>query len=243
MPNFKPLKHSRVSEEVLRQLKETIILGEFKPGQKLPSERELTEAFRVSRSVIREAIRALEITGFVVLRQGPTGGAFVTDLSFDHVGEAFLDVFLANKVAIRELAHVRYYIEPEVARLAALHADASGHKRLVEAQEAEFIDVSTTSDRIDQLQKVHVVLAESCENHFFEAIVKSMLKLTYEIVEAVDPDHSALHMPGQHRDIVETVLNRNAEAAKEAMACHLEKFCENLIKMEKVYRQKSKVAA
>lgn len=243
MPNFKPLKHSRVSEEVLRQLKEAIILGEFKPGQKLPSERELTEAFRVSRSVIREAIRALEITGFVVLRQGPTGGAFVTDLSFDHVGEAFLDVFLANKVAIRELAHVRYYIEPEVARLAALHADASGHKRLVEAQEAEFIDVSTTSDRIDQLQKVHVVLAESCENHFFEAIVKSMLKLTYEIVEAVDPDHSALHMPGQHRDIVEAVLNRNAEAAKEAMACHLEKFCENLIKMEKVYRQKSKVAA
>lgn len=243
MPNFKPLKHSRVSEEVLRQLKEAIILGEFKPGQKLPSERELTEAFRVSRSVIREAIRALEITGFVVLRQGPTGGAFVTDLSFDHVGEAFLDVFLANKVAIRELAHVRYYIEPEVARLAALHADASGHKRLVEAQEAEFIHVSTTSDRIDQLQKVHVVLAESCENHFFEAIVKSMLKLTYEIVEAVDPDHSALHMPGQHRDIVETVLNRNAEAAKEAMACHLEKFCENLIKMEKVYRQKSKVAA
>jgi len=243
MPNFKPLKQSRVSEEVLRQLKEAILLGEFKAGQKLPSERELTEAFRVSRSVIREAIRALEITGFVVLRQGPAGGAFVTDLSFDHVGDAFLDVFLANKVAIPELAHVRSYIEPEVARLAALHANASDKKRLVEAQEAEFFDVNTTSDRINQLQKVHVVLAEMCANHFFEAIVKSMLKLTYEIVEAVDPDHKALHMPGEHRDIVEAILHGNAEAAKEAMTCHLEKFCQNLIKMEKAYRQKTKVAA
>jgi GntR family transcriptional repressor for pyruvate dehydrogenase complex len=243
MPNFKPLKQSRVSEEVLRQLKEAIILGEFKSGQKLPSERELTEAFRVSRSVIREAIRALEITGFVALRHGPAGGAFVKDLSFDHVGDAFLDVFLANKVAIRELADVRYYIEPEVARLAALHANASGKKRLVEAQEAEFIDVSTTSDRIDQLQKVHLVIAEMCANHFFEAIAKSMLKLTYEIVEAVDPDHSALHMPGEHRDIIEAILHGNAEAAKEAMACHLEKFCQSLIKMEKVYRQKANVTA
>jgi GntR family transcriptional repressor for pyruvate dehydrogenase complex len=243
MPNFKPLKQSRVSEEVLRQLKEAIILGEFKSGQKLPSERELTEAFRVSRSVIREAIRALEITGFVALRHGPAGGAFVKDLSFDHVGDAFLDVFLANKVAIWELADVRYYIEPEVARLAALHANASGKKRLVEAQEAEFIDVSTTSDRIDQLQKVHLVIAEMCANHFFEAIAKSMLKLTYEIVEAVDPDHSALHMPGEHRDIIEAILHGNAEAAKEAMACHLEKFCQSLIKMEKVYRQKANVTA
>jgi GntR family transcriptional repressor for pyruvate dehydrogenase complex len=243
MPSFKPLKQSRVSEEVLRQLKEAIILGEFKSGQKLPSERELTEAFRVSRSVIREAIRALEITGFVGLRHGPAGGAFVKDLSFDHVGDAFLDVFLANKVAIRELADVRYYIEPEVARLAALQANASGKKRLVEAQEAEFIEVSTTSDRIDQLQKVHLVIAELCANHFFEAIAKSMLKLTYEIVEAVDPDHRALHMPGEHCDIIEAILHRNAEAAKEAMACHLEKFCQSLIKMEKVYRQKAKVTA
>ena len=83
MHTFKPVKQPRISEEVLRQLKEAILLGQFKSGEKLPSERELTEEFRVSRGVIREAIRALEITGFVVTRQGPAGGAFVTELSFD----------------------------------------------------------------------------------------------------------------------------------------------------------------
>ena len=100
MSHFRPIKQSRISEEVLRQLKEAILLRKFKSGEKLPSERELTEQFQVSRGVIREAIRALEITGFVITRQGPAGGAFVTELSFDHVGNAFLDLFLANRVSI-----------------------------------------------------------------------------------------------------------------------------------------------
>jgi GntR family transcriptional repressor for pyruvate dehydrogenase complex len=230
MGQFKSVRQSRVSEAVLAQLKEAILLGHFKSGEKLPSERELTQEFQVSRGVIREAIRALEITGFVVLRQGPTGGAFVTNLSFDHVGNAFLDLFLANKVSMPELAHVRYYIEPEVARLAALNATAQDKKRLAEAQEAEFLPVTTATARIGQLQRVHHIIAESCRNHFFEAISKSMMRLTYEIVEAVDPDHQALHMPGEHQEIIEAVTNGNADKAKAAMRKHLEKFRDNLFR-------------
>jgi GntR family transcriptional repressor for pyruvate dehydrogenase complex len=243
MGQFKSVRQSRVSEAVLAQLKEAILLGHFKSGEKLPSERELTQEFQVSRGVIREAIRALEITGFVVLRQGPTGGAFVTNLSFDHVGNAFLDLFLANKVSMPELAHVRYYIEPEVARLAALNATAQDKKRLAEAQEAEFLPVTTATARIGQLQRVHHIIAESCRNHFFEAISKSMMRLTYEIVEAVDPDHQALHMPGEHQEIIEAVTNGNADKAKAAMRKHLEKFRDNLIKMEAAYRQKIALTA
>ena len=243
MGQFKSVRQSRVSEAVLAQLKEAILLGHFKSGEKLPSERELTAEFQVSRGVIREAIRALEITGFVVLRQGPTGGAFVTNLSFDHVGNAFLDLFLANKVSIPELAHVRYYVEPEVARLAALNATEEDKKRLAEAQEAEFLAVTTATARINQLQRVHHIIAESCRNHFFEAITKSMMRLTYEIVEAVDPDHQALHMPGEHQTIIDAVINGNADEAKAAMKKHLEKFRDNLIKMEAAYRQKTALTA
>ena len=243
MGRFKSVRQSRVSEAVLAQLKEAILLGHFKSGEKLPSERELTAEFQVSRGVIREAIRALEITGFVVLRQGPTGGAFVTNLSFDHVGDAFLDLFLANKVSIPELAHVRYYVEPEVARLAALNATEEDKKRLAEAQEAEFLAVTTATARINQLQRVHHIIAESCRNHFFEAITKSMMRLTYEIVEAVDPDHQALHMPGEHQKVIEAIVNGNADEAEAAMKKHLEKFRDNLIKMEAAYRQQLEMTA
>jgi len=242
MGRFKPIRQIRVSEEVLSQLKESILLGKFKSGEKLPSERELTEEFQVSRGVIREAIRILEITGFVVLRQGPTGGAFVTDLSFDHVGNAFLDLFLTNKVSIPELANVRYYVEPEIARLAAINATKEDKKRLIEAQEEESLAATTTAARITQFQKVHRVIAESCKNHFYEAISKSMLRLTFEVVEAVDPDHEALHMPGEHKQIIEAVISANAEAAKAAMTTHLEKFCKNLLEMETAYRAKALIA-
>jgi GntR family transcriptional repressor for pyruvate dehydrogenase complex len=242
MGQFKSVRQSRVSEAVLAQLKEAILLGHFKSGEKLPSERELTEEFQVSRGVIREAIRALEITGFVVLRQGPTGGAFVTNLSFEHVGSAFLDLFLANKVSIPELAHVRCYVEPEVARLAALNATEEDKRRLEEAQDAEFMPLTTATTRINQLQRVHHIIAESCQNHFFEAITKSMMRLTYEIVEAVEPDHQALHMPGEHQEIIEAVINGNDGEAKAAMTKHLEKFRDNLMKMEAAYRQKTAMA-
>jgi GntR family transcriptional repressor for pyruvate dehydrogenase complex len=242
MGRFKPIRQFRISEEVLSQLKESILLGKFKSGEKLPSERELTEEFQVSRGVIREAIRILEITGFVALRQGPTGGAFVTDLSFDHVGNAFLDLFLANKVSIPELANVRLFVEPEVARLAALNATEEDRKRLTEAQEGEFLSVSTTTARIIQFQRVHHVIAESCQNHFYEAISKSMLRLTFEVVEAVDPDHEALHMPGEHKHIIDAVISANAQAAQAAMQTHMEKFCKNLLEMETAYRRKVLIA-
>ena len=242
MGRFKPIRQFRISEEVLSQLKESILLGKFKSGEKLPSERELTEEFQVSRCVIREAIRILEITGFVTLRQCPTGGAFVTDLSFDHVGNAFLDLFLSNKVSIPELANVRLFVEPEVARLAALNAIEEDRKRLTEAQEVEFLSVSTTTARIIQFQRVHHVIAESCQNHFYEAISKSMLRLTFEVVEAVDPDHEALHMPGEHKHIIDAIINANAEAARAAMQTHMEKFCKSLLEMETAYRRKALMA-
>jgi GntR family transcriptional regulator, transcriptional repressor for pyruvate dehydrogenase complex len=237
MGQFNPIKQGRISEEVLSQLKESILLGKFKSGQKLPSERELTEEFQVSRGVIREAIRALEITGFVELRQGPTGGAFVTDLSFDHVGNAFLDLFLTNKVSIPELANVRYFIEPEVARLAALNATAEEKERLVPTSQAEFLTPATPQDRITQFQKVHHVIAEACHNHFYEAISKSMLRLTFEVVEAVEPDHAPLHGPGEHQPIIDAILAGDGERARSAMQAHMKDFCKRLSEMENAYRQ------
>jgi DNA-binding FadR family transcriptional regulator len=238
MPQFKPLKQARISEEVLRQLKEAILLGEFKSEGKLPSERELTEQFQVSRGVIREAIRALEITGFVTTRQGNTGGAFVTELSFNHVGNAFLDLFLADKVSIPEMAQVRRIIEPEVARLAAVTITEAGEKALIQAQKGEFVRPRDHSERITINQRAHLVLAEICGNRFLEAIVKSMLRLTREVVEAVEPDHLKLHNPGEHRHIIEAVINGNGAAAAKAMTGHLEYFIDRLFEMENIYREK-----
>jgi GntR family transcriptional repressor for pyruvate dehydrogenase complex len=74
MTRFKPVRQPRVSEEVAKQLKQSILLGHFNSGNKLPAERDLAEEFRVSRVTIREALRKLQDSGFIATRQGATGG-------------------------------------------------------------------------------------------------------------------------------------------------------------------------
>jgi GntR family transcriptional regulator, transcriptional repressor for pyruvate dehydrogenase complex len=235
---FKPIKTSRAFEDVLVQLKEAILSGRLKSGDKLPSERELTLEFQISRGVVREAIRALELSGFVVIRQGPAGGAYVTDLKFNQVENAFLDLFLANKVSMREIAQVRYYVEPQVARLAALNVNPSHREVLIKALEAEQVPFTSYPERIARLTEVHRILAKICGNHFFEAVVTSMLKLTAEVILAVDPDHDALHGPGEHGELVEAILAGDGDRAFSEMSHHLEGFSESLIRMEKIYRER-----
>lgn len=237
MKHFKPIKTDRIYEKVLDQLKGAILTSRFKPGEKLPSERELCEEFQVSRGVIREAIRALELRGFVLIRQGPAGGAYVTDLGFNQVGNAFLDLFKTNKLSMKDIAQVRMHVEPEVARLAAKHFDPSQMDMLLNLEKEEHVDYVSYEDRIDRLTRVHKALAKICGNPFFEAIVRSMLLLTAEVVLKVASNHDLLHGPGEHLRVIQAVISRNEENAAREMTEHLRQFSQNLIEMEKTYRR------
>jgi DNA-binding FadR family transcriptional regulator len=239
MPRFKPIRQLRISEEVAEQLKQSIVSGHFKPGEKLPPERDLAEEFQVSRVAIREALRKLEHAGFIVTRQGATGGAYVTDLNFEYLAKAFLDLFLAEKISIPELHRVRLLIEPEVARLAASNITPEHARQLKEALGIEELPIASLPVDVDRKQRVHFILAEMCGNRFFEALMRSLLGLTKKVVEAVNPDPDYVHPKGMHRSVVEAVVAGNAEAAAEAMRKHTIDFGENFIKMERTYREKN----
>jgi DNA-binding FadR family transcriptional regulator len=239
MDRFRPISQLRVSEEIIAQLKQSILLGHFKAGDKLPAERDLAEEFRVSRVAIREALRTLENAGFLVTRQGANGGAYVTDLNFENLAKTFLDLFMANKISIPEMHQLRILVEPEIARLAALNVTPEYVRRLNDALEAEGLPIPSLSEDVETKQRVHFILAEMCGNRFFEALVRSALELTREVVEAVGPDPRTMHPAGMHRPIVEAVLAGDAKAAAEAMGRHTVEFGEVLIKMEKIYREKN----
>ncbi|BBO88216.1 FadR/GntR family transcriptional regulator [Desulfosarcina ovata] len=235
---FIPIKTSRASEDVFSQLKGAILSGKFQSGSKLPSERELTAEFQVSRGVIREAIRMLELSGFLAIRQGHGGGAYVTDLTLSHVGNAFLDLFQTNTLSMAEVSQVRLFIEPEVARLAALSFNPSHLKRIEEAEAGEYIEFKSLTDRIARLTAVHKVLADICGNLFFEAIVRSILKITAEVVMNAVPDPDSLHGPGDHRAVIDAVKAGDAPRAAAEMALHLRGFSTTIVELEKVYRRK-----
>ena len=236
---FKPIKQSRVSEEVAEQLKQSILLGQFKTGEKLPAERKLAEEFEVSRVAVREALRALGNSGFVSTRQGSAGGAFVTDLTFEQLTNTYLDLFLANKISLPDLYEVRLLVEPEMARCAAQNVSSKYTGRLQAALDAEELPLATLMDDIDRKTAVHFILAEMCGNRFFEGLVRSMMRLTKQVVEAVSPDPRQMHPSGWHMPVVGAVLAGDGEAAFAAMRRHAVEFGERLIKMEKAFRQKN----
>ncbi len=238
MARFRPIGQLRVSEEIVAQLKQSILLGHFKPGDKLPAERSLSEEFRVSRVAIREALRALENAGFLVTRQGANGGAYVTDLNFENLAKTFLDLFMASKISIPEMHQLRILVEPEVARLAASRVTPEFAQQLKDSLEAEKLPIPSLSVDVERKQKVHFILAEMCGNRFFEALVRSAMGLTRKVVEAVKPDPHYMHPVGMHRPIVEAVLAGDAKGAAMEMGKHTVEFGETLIKMEKVYREK-----
>jgi GntR family transcriptional regulator, transcriptional repressor for pyruvate dehydrogenase complex len=235
---FKPIRQLRVSEEVVEQLKQSIVLGHFKAGDKLPSERDLSEEFQVSRVAVREALRALENSGFVVTRQGANGGAYITDLTFEHLENAFLDLFFAEKISIPELYQVRVLLEPEVARLAAANVTPEYAELLRETLKQEELPLTNLSEDLDRKTAIHFILAEMCGNRFFEALVRSAMGLTRKAIEAVQPEQWAIHPAGMHLPVIEAVISGDPEAAAAAAKKHAMDFGENLINMERAYRER-----
>jgi DNA-binding FadR family transcriptional regulator len=243
MPRFKPIKQLRVSEEVAEQLKQSIIMGHFKEGDKLPSERDLAEEFQVSRVAIHEALRSLENSGFIETRQGPTGGSYVTELTFERSVNAFRDLYIAEKISIPEVHHVRRVVESEIARLAALNITPEYAQRLRDSLEMEELPIESLVSDMARKMAVHFILAEMSGNRFLEALERSLMGLIRIALEtfALESGESSLfklHPAGMHRPIVDAVIAGDAEAAAAAAKEHAIKYGENLAIMEKIYREK-----
>jgi len=240
---FMPVKQNRIAVEIVSQLKAAILAGRFKTGERLPTERELTDQFKVSRVVVREAVRELEIKGLVKILQGPTGGAYVTDLSPDHLNNAFLDLFLYNRVSVAELIQARLLIECEVARIAAARVATESARRLQDALDAEQDDLVSHAEFVSNRLEFHYLLAEMSGNRLLQAISSALFRLTGDVILEVKPVRKVIHRPEEHTEILRAILTHDSDAAARAMQRHLENMGKRLTKLEGAYRKKMQPAA
>ncbi|MCU0591432.1 MAG: FadR family transcriptional regulator [Desulfobacterales bacterium] len=236
--SFTPVKQNRIAVEIVSQLKAAILSGRFKPGERLPTERELTEQFQVSRVVVREAVRELEIKGLVKILQGPTGGAYVTDLSLDHLNSAFLDLFLYNRVSVAELIQARLLIECEIARIAAGRIEPQSARRLQEALDAEQRDSGSHAEFVSNRLVFHYLLAELSGNRLLQATASALFQLTGEVILEVKPVKKVIHRPKEHAEILRALLDHDRHAAALAMQRHLESMGQQLARLEGLYRKR-----
>src|ERR687888_1623776 len=125
---LKAIKKTRIYEEVVSQIHELIREGKVKAGDQLPSERELAETFKVSRTSVREALRALETRRLIVSRTG--AGNFVAKLPVESLVAPLATLLIEEKGALADIFEMRKLVEPHIASLAASRATKKDIERM-----------------------------------------------------------------------------------------------------------------
>lgn len=224
---YKTVKMSRLYEQIVQQIEESIRKGALKPGDQLPPERELAERFGVSRTAVREAVKTLREKGLVEAYSGR--GTFITDGTSQAIRQS-LDLMLkiGQPESLAPLVEVREILEPEIAALAAT--------RIEEQHLATMRDAITTMDLARQDPEAyieadldfHLSLAEAAANPLILSLIDSIVGVLREQrmrIFQVDggPDRGQFH----HKRILEAVEQRNPEKARAAMRAHLRQVRED----------------
>ena len=116
---FRKAKQNRIFQDVVEQIQDVILDGKIKPGERLPSERELGEMLGTSRGTLREALRILEQKGLIEIRLGVNGGAIVKETNWEQMSETLALLIRSQSVALEHLAEFREGVEGIIASLAA----------------------------------------------------------------------------------------------------------------------------
>ncbi|ETA80161.1 FadR/GntR family transcriptional regulator [Youngiibacter fragilis] len=224
------LKSKKVYETVIDQIKDMIISGELKKGDRLPPERDLVDTLHVSRTSIREALRALQIIGLVECRQG--GGNFIRESFEDNLIEPLSLMFVLQNSRNLELIELRKSIEVQMAALAAVKI---GDDELGELEEMIRRMKSGPSEaesvRLDA--DFHYLIARSSGNKLMESILRAVsslmdtfIKETREVL-LVNPGNNE-KLVKTHEDIVMALKSRDSSKAADAMERHLDFVAKNI---------------
>jgi GntR family transcriptional repressor for pyruvate dehydrogenase complex len=224
---YKAIQSSRLYEQIVQQIEESIRTGELRAGSQLPAERDLAKQFGVSRTAVREAIKALQEKGLV--DAFPGRGTFVTNGTSNSMRRSLDRLVKSGEESGQAyLVEVREILEPEIAALAALRADDEEIATMREAVTVMDNAAWDSDAYIEADLDFHLALAEAAGNPIVLSLIDSIVGLLREQrlrifrVEG-GPDRGQHH----HRRILEAIERHDAPGAREAMQAHLSQVRED----------------
>jgi GntR family transcriptional repressor for pyruvate dehydrogenase complex len=222
--DFKPVRQEKVSLHIIDQIRRAIVEGKLRPGDTLPSEREMTVTFGVSKHTLREALRALEAMGLLDIRKGAGGGPVVVEVDRVALNDSLINFFTFKKVTIGDLTEVRRLLEPHLARHAAQTmtpqdvAELEGLNQACEEILARGESIIGGREEIE----FHTRLAETTGNQVLIAILyfvnRFLAQLKLDFKPGLDFSRQILV---RHREIVEAIAAGDGDAASEIMLRHV----------------------
>jgi GntR family transcriptional regulator, transcriptional repressor for pyruvate dehydrogenase complex len=226
-PVYKVVRTSRLYEQIVQQIEESVLNGTLKPGDQLPAERELAQRLGVSRTAVREAVKALREKGLVEAYSGR--GTFVTDGTTQAARQSFdLMVKIGQQEGAPHLAELRLILEPGIAALAAVRAKEEDLTALRETVAVMDRAQDDPEAYIEADLDFHLALAETVANPLILSLIDSIVGLLREQrikifnVEG-GPQRGQVH----HKRILDAMERRDAEMTRTAMRAHLEQVRED----------------
>ena len=219
---YLPIQSNKIFEQIAEQIEQRILSGELRSGDRLPTERELSEQFHASRTAVREAMKTLAQRGLVDMRPGR--GTIVIDGTSQAMRNSLgLMMRVGQAGSSANLVEVREIIEPGIAALAAIRATDEHIAVMREAVRVMDANLNEANAYIAADNDFHRALAKGTQNELILTLVDSIVDLLSEQrkqIFSVDggPERGQIH----HKRILDTIIRRDAEAAREAMRAHLQ---------------------
>ncbi|CVI64401.1 MULTISPECIES: FadR/GntR family transcriptional regulator [Agrobacterium] len=211
---------AKISSALRRDLSE----GVFRPGDRLPSESELTREYSVSRTVVREAIAILRADGLVEARKG--AGVFAVEVK-PAKELPFNDLAVGRISSVIELLELRTVFEVESAGLAASRRSAVQVEAIVDAHRRIGDCLAAGLPTRDADFEFHLAIAQATQNRRFPEflqLIRSGIIPRGELQGAAPgsrPKDYNLHLQEEHARIVDAIIEGDADAARQYMAAHL----------------------
>jgi GntR family transcriptional repressor for pyruvate dehydrogenase complex len=221
-PVYRTVKTSRLYEQIVQQVEDSILKGQLKPGDQLPAERDLALSFGVSRTAVREAVKTLREKGLVEAYSGR--GTFVTNGTSQAMRQSFDLMMRSNQLdGSANLAELRLVLEPEIAGLAASRMEDQLLATMREAVATMERNLHDPEAYVEADLDFHLALAEAVGNPLILSLLDSIVGLLREQRSRIfnvdgGPERGQFH----HKRVLAAIEKRDAEAAREAMRAHLQ---------------------
>jgi GntR family transcriptional regulator, transcriptional repressor for pyruvate dehydrogenase complex len=220
-PIYRTVRTSRLYEQIVQQVEESILKGQLKPGDQLPAERDLAQLFGVSRTAVREAVKTLREKGLVEAYSGR--GTFVTSGTSQAMRQSLDLMIRINPLeGAANLAELRLVLEPEIAGLAAPRIEEQLLSTMREAVTVMDRNLDDPDAYVEADLDFHLALAEAAGNPLILSLLDSIVDLLREQRSRIfsvqgGPERGQYH----HKRILAAIEQRDPEAAREAMRAHL----------------------
>jgi len=227
---LKPVEKKKAYEDIVQQIRTLIEEGKLKRNDHLPSERELSETFQVSRTTVREAIRTLESMKFLQSRQG--NGTYVVASSEEALIQPLAAALFNEKDDILDIFYIRKIIEPHVAALAAENATPQEIEELERILREQEGCIGRGGNIIETDSAFHNLMVKATKNRVMERLIIALIDLLKQSREKYlmeeENDKRAVRSLEGHQRVLAAVKKGDGEAARKSMLQHLEDIEANI---------------